>query len=86
MLLGLLLFSAVMGMFQDNLLIGMFQDNLQNRVFQEKRQLCSRVREFSNKYGLLATMKKPSDLALQHKRWLNTIEGSYCTYICVGFK
>lgn len=51
-------------------------DNLQNSVFQEKRQLCSRVREFSNKYGLLATMKKHSDLALQHKRWLNTSEGT----------
>lgn len=51
-------------------------DNLQNSVFQEKRQLCSRVREFSNKYGLLVTMKKHSDLALQHKRWLNTSEGT----------
>lgn len=50
-------------------------DNLQNRVFQEKRQLCRRVREFSNKYGLLVTLKKPTNLALQHKRWLNTSEG-----------
>jgi len=53
----------------------MFQDDLQNRVFQEKRCLCSRVHEFSDKYGLLAIVKNPSGFAVQHKRCLNSSQG-----------
>jgi hypothetical protein len=52
-----------------------FQDDLQNRVFQEKRQLCSRVRAFSDEYGLLAMMKNPKGFPFQHRRLLNTSEG-----------
>ncbi|PNF17214.1 hypothetical protein B7P43_G05216 [Cryptotermes secundus] len=56
-------------------------DDLQNRVFQEKRQLCSKVRIFSDEYGLLAMMKNPKDFPFQHRRWLNTSQG-ICIHAC----
>ncbi|KDR10647.1 hypothetical protein L798_14323 [Zootermopsis nevadensis] len=54
-------------------------DDLHNRVFQQKRQLCSRVREFSDKYGLLAMMKNPSGFSVQPRRCVQTNEET-CIY------